>query len=187
MMTRSRSPVTLINHLHFASAESGSHSMIVAAEQLVDRSPARLHLLGGRRNDGACRPRAHDRRPTAHWPSLPGRRAVAGQPVTQGRVAPPPAERGRHRINRRTYATPDSSHPGALEVRELGGASEGVPTEIFLASQTPRSKGLEFRALDFDFEFSDLDFDFDAQPRHLRSYSPVCEFPSGFGVGDRPR
>ena len=48
--------------------------------------------------------------PAADEPPLPGRRPVAGQHVTQRRMAPPPGSRSRHRIDSCAHATPDPIH-----------------------------------------------------------------------------
>jgi hypothetical protein len=71
--------------------------------QIVDSSPACLHLLSGR-------PPGRASRALADEPSLPARRPMAGQHMPQGRVAPPPGSRGRHRIDHRACATPDPVH-----------------------------------------------------------------------------
>jgi hypothetical protein len=59
----------------------------------------------------AGRPRADDWRPAFYEPSLPGRGPIAGQQVTQSRVAPPPGSRSRHRIDRCAYLMPEPIHP----------------------------------------------------------------------------
>jgi hypothetical protein len=84
--------------------------VIVSAKQIVDRLRAGFHLLGGRREPGAGRPRADDWRPTFYEPSLPRRGPVAGQQVTQSRLAPPPGSGGRHPIGRCAYLTPEPIH-----------------------------------------------------------------------------
>jgi len=89
--------------------------VIVSAKQIVDRFRAGFHLpghlLGGRRESGAGRPRADDWRPAIYEPSLPGRGPVAGEQVTQSRVAPPPGSHGRHPVERCAYRTPEPIHP----------------------------------------------------------------------------
>ena len=75
--------------------------------QLVDRCRARLHLFGGRREADASY------HPTADEPPLPGRRSMPGQHVTRSRMAPPPGNRSRQRIDSCAYATPDPIHPAS--------------------------------------------------------------------------
>lgn len=100
---------------------SSSHFVVVSAEQIVDRSRPRLHLLysllGRRRVAAALSLMADVRRPIAEEPPLPGRRPMTGQDVAQGRVAPPPGSRSRHRIDRCAYATPDPIHPASCLAR----------------------------------------------------------------------
>lgn len=82
-------------------APSRSHLVIVSAKKLVDRCRACLHLPGRRREASA---------PLADEPPLPGRRPLAGQRMTDSRMAPPPGSPGRHRIDSHAYATPDPVH-----------------------------------------------------------------------------
>ena len=86
-----------------SSAPSRSHFVIVSANKLIDRCRACLHLPGRRRETGASAPMADE-------PPLPGRRPMAGQRMTDSRMAPPPGSRGRYRIDSCAYATPDPVH-----------------------------------------------------------------------------
>jgi hypothetical protein len=141
---RRRGPSRLQTFGLHASWVGLSHLLTVSPEQLVDRSPARVHLLGGRRGGGADRPAAHES-------SLLGRGPIAGQRVPQSRVTPPARKRSRHRIDRIAYATPDP---------RTGRFSGGLPKECRWKSSLPHRP----TPTGLDFEFLALDFDFKTQP-----------------------
>ena len=75
-----------------SSTPSRSHFVIVSAKKLAGRCRACLHLPGRRREAGASGPMADK-------PPLPGRRPIAGQHMTDSRMAPPPGSCGRCRID----------------------------------------------------------------------------------------
>jgi hypothetical protein len=84
--------------------------------QLVECSLAHLHLRGGRHEAGISQPTA-DPGPHLRLDELPvlGPRPMPGQQMTHSRVAPPPGNRSRYRIESCADAAPDAVHPASRQ------------------------------------------------------------------------